>query len=316
MRNVLVLGGAGFIGSHIVRRFLEHGDTVAVIDGLLPRTGANRAHVPADRVGFVAARVEDVADLPERLAAADVIVDCMGWTCHRLALADPEYDLQLNAGSHLSWLARYRGRAGQRLIYLGSRGQYGRAVGEVTENTPMQPADIQGIHKLAAEHHFRFYSECERVPAISLRFANCTGRNQPVSGPDIGLVGGFVRDALLDRTIEVYGTGRRRPVAAADDVARLAVRCAEIPAEGFTAFNVPAHEIALETLAGEIVRRAGSGRVRQCEMPEEVRQIDVGDAAFSAAKLQGAMDFTMTPVDAMLEETLAYFRERRNDLAL
>jgi UDP-glucose 4-epimerase len=316
-RCALVLGGAGFLGSRIAERLAAEMRVIAV-DGLFPQTGADAAFLaPVSGVEFIGEPIEKVAGLPALLSRADAIIDCMGWTCHRLALAQPGYDLELNVQSHLSWLTCFRARAGQRLIYLGSRGQYGRPAGTVDENTPMTPVDIQGIHKLAAEHHFRFFAARERVGCVSLRLPNSIGRNQPVSGPDIGLVGGLVRDALLDRSIEVYGTGRRRPVVCAADIAEMVRGLMDAPLEGFQAFNAPAHDLPLEHIAEAIVERAGSGRVKTGEMPEEVKQIDIGDAVFRSDRLAAALPgFRLTPFAAMMDETVGYFRGRKNDLAV
>ena len=73
----------------------------------------------------------------------------------------------------------------------------------ITESTAMVPEDVQGIHKAAADHHFRVFAKLKRLNVLSLRFANCYGPNQPRAGEDIGLIGGFIRDALAGKTIVV-----------------------------------------------------------------------------------------------------------------
>src|SRR5712691_11841726 len=146
-QSVVVLGGAGFIGSHIVERFGELGNDVTVIDGLLPNTGGARENLQHCRahVRFIELRVEDVRNLGDILGQADVIVDCMAWTSHMDALGDPELDLRLNATSHLHVVRTLQPGSRAKIIYLGSRGQYGNPeVAEIDETTSMLPVDVQG----------------------------------------------------------------------------------------------------------------------------------------------------------------------------
>src|SRR3954454_18867383 len=155
--SVTVLGGAGFIGSRVVERCVAAGLQTTVIDGMLPKTGARPANLNACRssINLETRRIEHAENLSDVLRSSDAIVDCMGWTCHRSAALDPLYDLELNVQSHVAWLSRVPPRREQRVIYLGSRVQYGRVDGVIDESTPMRPVDVQGVHKLAAEHHFQ-----------------------------------------------------------------------------------------------------------------------------------------------------------------
>ena len=108
--SVLVLGGAGFIGSQVVDRFVRAGHRVRVIDGLLDRTGGREAHLSQlrSRIEWIRADVREVGDFDRLLEGTSVIVDCMAWTSHRLAIQDPLHDLDLNVASHLSYLPRTR----------------------------------------------------------------------------------------------------------------------------------------------------------------------------------------------------------------
>jgi nucleoside-diphosphate-sugar epimerase len=310
--RLLVLGGAGFLGSAIVRRATSEGHRVHVIDGLVPETSGRREHVDGiPHVELTASRVEDYGDLAGALANADLVIDAMGWTLHRAALADPLRDLALNLASHVYWLQRLPRAAPPAVLYLGSRTQWGDvAGGEIAEDTPQEPADVQGIHKAAAEQHFALAARTHSLAVTTLRLPACIGPGQPFVGDDIGLVGGFVRAALAGRTIEVFGRGRRRGLAFVDDVAAVVLRLVALPAGGFNAYNLRGDVLAIDEIARKVVALVGRGTVAVAELPREVAAIDSGAAAIREDRLRAALGGAVprTPVDDALAATVDYFR--------
>ncbi len=309
----LIAGGAGFIGSHIAERFAQAGHEVTVIDGLLARTGGRRENLAGllPIIQFLDAPVEQVSNLAGLVAENDLIVDCMGWTCHRLALQDPLYDMQLNIGSHLALINAIAHSSGKKVISLGSRSQYGNPkVERITETTPSNPQDVQGSHKQAAETNWEVFSRIKGFAVISLRLGNCFGPRQPVQGEDIGLIGGFIRDLLQGRPIELFGTGRRRPVIYAGDVAEAVWLCAQIPFHGFQYFNLAGEDVILEELLDLLICEVGWGSYHLREFPDEVKSIDVGNAAFSGDRLETLLgSVPRTSLEAGIRGTVEYFRK-------
>src|SRR4029077_10745844 len=85
-------------------------------------------------------------------------------------LEDPLYDLALNLASHVRWLRRLPDDARPHVIYLGSRMQFGDPPGdEIAEDAPQDPTDVQGIHKAAAERHFRLAAQLRGIGVAALR---------------------------------------------------------------------------------------------------------------------------------------------------
>ena len=263
--HIVIFGGAGFIGSHLAQAYLERGDQVTVVDGLVPGTGGRRENLPdpvPDALTWHAARVEDVRELSALLDGTDLVVDAMALTAHHRALAEPLLDLELNAACHLHLLQALALCPGRRVLLLGSRGQYGQPKGRrVHEETPQVPADVQGIHKVAAESYFRVYSGMDRCQTICLRLPNCFGPHQAVHGDDIGLVGSLIRDLLADKTVEVYGNGRSRALLYVKDLVDAAVRLGDEEWDTpFEAYNIAGQQVAIEDLAQQIIATAGRGR--------------------------------------------------------
>jgi UDP-glucose 4-epimerase len=309
-QRVLILGGAGFLGSHLVHHFAEAGWKVAVIDGLMAGTGGKAEHLAAvPEVEFLARPIGEVADLPARLDRADLVIDAMAWTAHLLALDNPRYDLQLNADSHLVLLQALRASGARRVIYLASRGQYGNtAENPLRETSPMEPNDIQGIHKVAAEAYFRLAASRGWVDVFSLRLPNCFGERQPVTGTDLGLIGGFIRDALQDKTIEVFGRSRGRSVLDARDLAKIVLRLAGLPSHsGFTPLNVSGHYVTIADLAALIVQLAGRGRFALKDLPAEIKAIDAGSARMDSSKLDELLgNVSYSPLETGLDRTIRW----------
>ncbi len=319
-KTALIPGGAGFIGSHIADAFVKHGWAVTVIDGLLPKTGGRAENLAAlkNKITFLTAPIEEAPSLGELVAKADVIVDCMAWTSHLLAKKDPLYDLRLNVESHWHLIQELANHKNKQIIYLGSRGQYGNAaVAEITEETPLVPEDVQGIHKQAAEDAFRFHSKSTGNAVVSLRFSNCFGPRQNNDGPDIGLVGGFIKDLLENKPIEVFGGERVRYIISAGDLAQIIVRLAEKPSAGFQAYNLGGERVQIGDLVQRLIRIIGQGTSTIKPMPEEIRKMDIGNAAFSEEKLKKHIgSIELSDLSAGLSETVNYFRSFKRDLSM
>ena len=280
MTSALVLGGAGFIGSNICRHLAAHGFKVTAIDGLLPRTFGNVANLAsaAGDIQFISQRIEDLKNLPDLLAGQDIVVDAMGWTNHFDAFDDPEYDLSLNLASHIVVIRALSAARPKRMVYLGSTHQYGRvADGTIAENHALTPFDVQGVHKAAAEHHYRIAAKRYGLPIVSFRFGNTFGPAQPIIGREVGLIGDMIRRALAGEAIKVFGEGRRRTLHYAPDIAKIVGMIERLDFDGFLAVNIPGCQVTISDLAKQIASCAG-GAVSYEALPADVAAIDVGNA--------------------------------------
>jgi UDP-glucose 4-epimerase len=312
MRKVLVLGGAGFVGSWITERFCRAGDHVTVIDGLMPRTGGRAENLKkvADQITFIREAVEAVEGLPDLISDNNVIVDAMGWTAHNSAIENQLYDAQLNCLSHLHVIPHLVGRDDLQLIYLGTRVQYGRPdTAVVTESAPLVPVDVQGIHKVAGESYYRVFSERMGFNAVSLRLSNCYGERQPKTGEDIGLVGGFIRSLVEGERVEVYEGGRKRCLIYAGDLAELVLQLCEIGWRGFSVFNYAGLTVSVEDLVDAIIQHTGCGSYEKKPLPDSVARLEMGNVDYNDAALASFLgEITSTPLGESLARTVEYFR--------
>jgi UDP-glucose 4-epimerase len=316
MASALILGGAGFIGSNICRHFADRGFHVIAVDGLLPRTSGSATNLPSalNNIELIPDRVEQVKSFADLLSGHDVVVDAMGWTSHLQAFDDPEYDLALNLSSHLTVTRAMPIARPHQLVYLASAHQYGRVSnGPIPETQPLVPLDVQGIHKMAAEHHYRIVAERNDLSVVSLRFGNTFGPAQPLAGRDVGLIAGMIRESLTGETIEVFGEGRMRTVHYAPDLAKMIEGIASREVAGFAALNVPGEHVSILDLASQIALCTG-GSVSKSPLPTNISAIDTGNAPLDCtlfAKYFGQPQ--LTPLTAAIAVTVADARGRLQD---
>ncbi|MFC1606569.1 NAD-dependent epimerase/dehydratase family protein [Candidatus Latescibacterota bacterium] len=313
-RTVLILGGAGFIGSNCAERFVDEGWNVIIVDGLLTDTGGSIENVKhlLPQITFIEESVQTASGLIEIIDKSDLIIDSMAWTLHHKAIDNPDYDLLLNVSSHVSLIKMLKQCPGKNVIYLGTRGQYGNpGVDVIVEDTPMLPQDIQGINKLAGESYFRFYAKQYKLNVASLRIANCFGKNQLTEGDDIGLVGSFIRDAMNDKLVEIYGSNRKRPLIYVNDLIDIIYRMSERSFEGFSCYNINAWNMLIQDMAEIIIKITGKGSFSVRELPEHIRNMDVGVADFDSSKITSVLgDLKFTPYEKAIEQTLKYFKNK------
>ncbi len=309
--NVLILGGAGFIGSNIANELVEQGYNVIVIDGLLPKTGGKIENlVYMNKIEFINKKIEEIHDLEFIVKDNDYIIDCIGWTLHLEAINNPCYDLELNCKSHLLIIKALK--KDHKVIYLGSRGQYGNpSVDIITENTEMYPEDIQGIHKLTTEYYYKFYSNIIDFDCISLRLPNCFGENQLINSDEIGLIGSFIRDTILGKPIEIFGTDRIRAIIYVKDVVKAILCILNYKFKQFNVFNINGYNKSILELAKLIIEVVGSGDIFIKDIPESISKIDVGNALFSDKKFRDLFpEYKPTDLKISLENTINYFKRK------
>ena len=322
--RVLVLGGAGFLGSHIVGRLAALGARVTSVDAMLSYSGANPANLrhlaSSGNVELVVEDVTEMADLTSRLDGADVVFDAMGTTGHQWAYHQPELDLAANVTSHLTVLRGVAAASSKpHLVHLGTRAVYGRPQAPVVdEEHPREPIDIQGTHKLAAERHLELLADRAGVSATILRIGNCYGPGQRLSGGDVGLIGGFLRDIMGGGTAVVFGgPERRRDFLFADDLADAALAAGTRPARGVRVFNVAGSRERLVEVAEQTVSVAGRGRVDLAPFPEEVGRMDPGDIVLDCTRARDVLQWTAkTPFATGLDITIHYYASHARSYGL
>lgn len=225
--RILVTGGAGFIGSHVVDAYIEAGHEVFVVDDLSTGKRENlhsRAH-------FIHADILDLA--VRKLIAAekiDIVSHHAAQMDVRRSVADPLFDARVNLLGMLNVLEGAREAKVKKVIFSSSGGTvYGeQEMFPADEAHPTKPISPYGVSKRAGEHYLYFYSVEYGIPYVALRYANIYGPRQDPHG-EAGVVAIFTLRFLSNEQPVINGDGKQtRDYVFVKDVARANLAALEV----------------------------------------------------------------------------------------
>jgi UDP-glucose 4-epimerase len=249
--KVVVTGGAGFIGSHVVDALMGAGATVHVLDNLSSGRTANLA--PALERGAEAHTV-DVTDEDETarvmtLAGPSVVIHLAAQIDVRRSVDRPGFDAKVNVAGTAAVLEAARRAGVPRVVLASTAAVYGQPDKVPTlERAPLRPLTPYGAAKAAAEAYLDLYRRLYGLSTLALRMANVYGPRQDPHG-ESGVVAIFNGAAAERRPVTVHGDGRQtRDYVHVDDVARAFMLAAATGATG--AVNIATgHETSVRQLA-------------------------------------------------------------------
>ena len=321
--KILVTGGAGFIGSHIVDGLLAAGQQVAVIDDL--SSGA-RENLPPD----VPLHVVDIVDTAavrgvfERERPEAVCHQAAQMSVSR-SVREPLFDAQVNCIGLVNVLDAAVATGCGRFVFASSGGVlYGDVTAPAPETTPANPVSPYGITKWVGERYLSFYAQEHGLAAVALRYSNVYGPRQNPHG-EAGVVAIFCKKLLAGAAATINGDGRYvrdyvfGPDVAAANVTALTIDIPGVAPGTLTSLNigtgVGTDVNQLEAVVRAEVERVLAGRGRSGRLPEPVhgpaRPGDLRSNLVSAARAADVLGWR--PKVAFPEgvaRTVAWFAER------
>jgi len=308
-QRVLVTGGAGFIGSHLVDVLLTGGCRVTVLDDLSSGSERNLP-APGGALRFVR------GDIRDRSAVAEAVEGCAA-VFHLAAVVsvpkttqDPVGSAEVNEIGSLNVLEAAREAGVKRFVFASSSAVYGDdprlPKREVMEAKPLTPYAVQ---KLAVEYHARVYSGLYGLPCASLRFFNVFGPRQDPSSPYSGVISIFMTRALSGEGPVINGDGRQsRDFVFVGDVVQALIGAATSPSAPGKVFNVgTGQSVTIKQLWEAIAALSGStakpvhGPPRPGDVPQSVSAIDAARAELGFAP--------RVSFKTGLEVTMAWYRD-------
>jgi UDP-glucose 4-epimerase len=219
--RILVTGGAGFIGSHLVDAFIAAGHEVVVLDNLWSHGGGRRENLNP-RASFIHMDVRDEA-VKRVFQEVRPEVVCHHAAQHSVAIGarDPQFDANVNIVGTLNVLDAAVATGTRKVIFASSAATYGDVSQmPVDESTLQRPASPYGISKMVVEHYLRFYRSEYGLDFTALRYGNVFGPRQDPSG-EAGVIAIFIGKFLAGDEVRIDWDGEQsRDYVYVEDVVR------------------------------------------------------------------------------------------------
>jgi UDP-glucose 4-epimerase len=319
-KRVLITGGLGFIGSTLAHALAECDASLTLVDSLIPDYGGNLANIRGieDRVRVNISDVRDANSMRYLVQGHDYLFNLAGTLSHVDSMRDPFTDLEINCRSQLSILESCRhNNPAIKIVYSGTRGQYGRArYLPVDENHPMEPTDVNGINNLAGEWYHILYNNVYDLRACSLRLTNTYGPRHQMRHSKQGYLNWFVRLAMDDQPITIYGSGSQlRDFNYVDDVVAALMLAAASESTNGQVYNLGSGApISVLDSAHMVIEAVGKGRLDQVDFPEDKKRIEVGDHHADSGRIRAALGWTPgVSFREGLRRTVEYYERWRGD---
>jgi UDP-glucose 4-epimerase len=237
---ILITGGAGFIGSHLVDGLLAKGYAVRVLDNLSTGKVAN---LPLSNplLELIEGDVADAALLARCMLGCQAVAHLAAVASVQASVDDPVSTHQSNFVGSLNVCEAMREHGVKRVVFASSAAVYGNN-GEglaIDEDTPKAPLTPYAVDKLASEYYLDFYRRQHGLEPAVFRFFNIFGPRQDPSSPYSGVISIFTERAQQGLPITVFGDGEQtRDFVYVGDVVEVLMQALELPAVTVDACNV------------------------------------------------------------------------------
>ncbi|MGQ0667535.1 MAG: NAD-dependent epimerase/dehydratase family protein [Nitrospiraceae bacterium] len=304
--KVLVTGGAGFIGSHVVDRLVDEGHQVVVVDNLSTgkRKNVNRA-ASLYKQDIQSGRLERVF----RNERPNVVIHLAAQISVRRSVDDPVFDAQVNVLGTMNVLQQAVRHGARKVVFSSSGGAiYGeQETYPAPESHATKPLSPYGISKLCGEHYLSYFQRISGIQVVSLRYANVYGPRQDPEG-EAGVVAIFIQKMLNNQQPIINGNGRQtRDFVFVEDVAE--ANLAAMGQESQGVYNVGA---GAETSINELFRMLASltGSVSK-EVHGPAKAGEQMRSVIDPSKIKQELGWDVkVELDEGLKRTVAYFREQ------
>jgi nucleoside-diphosphate-sugar epimerase len=302
---ILITGGAGFIGSHLVSAIVARGDTVRVLDDLSSGSKANLTGLDVDLfVGDIC----DAGTVTHAVETIDTIFHLAAFVSVPASMEDPAACYETNVIGSLNILQAARQAGARRVVLASSAAVYGERDETVSESDVSDPVSPYAASKLSMEHLAQMFTRAYDLETVCLRFFNVFGPRQSPDSPYAAAIPRFTQDLIDNNQVTILGDGSQtRDFVYIDDVVQGILKAAEVAG-----------------VAGEVFNLAGGKSISILELvdilhrffPEAMEQkygpAREGDIRFSQANIDKAIEALgyrpEVSVEEGLKRTVEWFR--------
>ncbi|MFP3984615.1 MAG: SDR family NAD(P)-dependent oxidoreductase [Candidatus Bathyarchaeia archaeon] len=290
--KVLVTGGAGFIGSHVVDRLVAGGCKVSVLDNLSTGMVGNiQRHLKNGKVEFFEGDVRDRGIVKEVVKEVEAVVHLAAVASVPFSVSHPILTNRVNVEGTLNLLEACSDTNTERLLYISSCAVYGEPrFLPINEEHPTCPRSPYAASKLAAEYYCRAFGHSFGLETVTLRLFNVYGPRQRSDDMYGGVVTRFVDNLLHGRPLVVYGDGlQTRDFVHVRDVAEAVWLALNVKGVNGEVFNVGCGApVEVNQLANMLIASSGS---KTKIVYEEARLGDLKHSHADVAKAKNRLGF-------------------------
>ena len=303
--KVLITGGAGFIGSHLVRLLQKKGEGVAVVDNF--STGLRENLPDGTAIYECDVTSPELANVFETVRP-DAVVHLAGQTTVHVSMADPELDATQNVIGSVHVLEQARHCGVKRVIFASTAASYGDVAEDhlpIDEFEPLAPLSFYGLSKVTVERYLDLYHKAYGLDYVVLRFANVYGERQG-DGGEGGVISIFTKRVASDEPITIYGDGKQtRDFVYAGDIAR-GIDAALRTHHANRAYNLSTQtETSLKELVAVLAKVSGKRIVPRYE---DARTGDIYKSLLANGRARRSLGWEpQTSLEEGLRRTYEYF---------
>lgn len=318
-KKILITGGLGMVGSTVACALAPVCKEVVIVDASLEPYGANLFNI--ERIKNICTLVHgDIRDktlMSSLVAGKDIVFNFAAQVSHNDSVDDPFLDADINYIGHLNVLECMKQyNPNGVIIFSGSRLQYGKISSvPVAEDHPLRPETPYALNKTAAENMYHFYSMVHGLKSIVFRIANPYGPRCQMKHSKYSIVNWFIRQAMENKTISVFGAGEQvRDYIYVDDlVAAITMAAISSPCYG-KVYNLGSGVGSkFKDMVSSVIALVKSGTIEYIPWPSEYLNVETGDFIADIQRIQADIRWSpQTTLQDGIKKTFYYYKENKN----
>lgn len=308
-KKILLIGGSGFIGSHLAKRLVKLNSDITIFCRNFDKI---KKLMFAKKIKFVKGDVANYDDIKENIKNKNIIIN-LAAIVQDNADFDPYSDLEINCKGQINILeARKVCNPKSIYIFIGSRAQFGKVEEKdlpVSESYCQKPISLYGMHKQVAENYCKLYERAFNLKSMILRLPQVYGPSLTKEEPH-RIIDMFIKKAIRDEEFYVNGYGSDiKDLIYIDDVINLIVKILKSDIKDGV-FNVGSGEkVKLIDIAKKVVALSGSGKFKLVPFQQDIIKFELGGFYFDISKVKKTFKWKpKTKIGAGLKKIIKFYK--------
>ncbi len=318
-KKILITGGLGMLGSTVAHQLLRHNAKITIVDSCMKPYGANRFNLDKiiEHIDLNITDIRDKESMKYHVKSKDIIFNFAAQISHNDSINNPLLDADINYIGHLNILENIRRfNPKVKILFSGSRLQFGRSEKiPVDESHPLHPKTPYAFNKTVAENMYRYYYEIHGIPCVIFRIANPYGIRCQMKHAKYSIVNYFIRQAIEDKHLTIYGDGEQlRDYIYVDDLARAFILAAISNETNGQTFNVGSGVgTSFKKMVETVVEVVGNGKIEHIPWPEDYTNVETGDYVTDITKISKMLHWQpQVSLREGVEMTWQYYKKYMN----